>query len=38
MEISKNKGKFKGNIGLGTPTIGFLTGIGKNKVILLENL
>ena len=32
------KGKFKGNIGLGTPTIGFLTGIGKNKVILLENL
>ncbi|WP_338966661.1 hemagglutinin repeat-containing protein [Fusobacterium nucleatum] len=38
METSKNKGKFKGNIGLGTPTIGFLTGIGKNKVILLENL
>ena len=38
MEISKNKGKFKTNIGLGSPTIGFLGGIGKNKVIPLENL
>ncbi len=38
MEISKNEGKFKINIGLGTPTIGFLGGIGKNKVIPLENL
>ena len=38
MEISKNEGKFKTNIGLGSPTIGFLGGIGKNKVIPLENL